>query len=159
MRLVYSCPSCEAVVVIQNVEQQTEVCCNQCSWKRDNPKSNIVDDKPQSCLVCGCDDLWRQKDFPVALGLAMVGLGIIISSICIAYYRPILAMAALMAVALVDMVLFQFMKDVLVCYRCNSRHRSNLINNEDPAFNLEISERYRQEQIQEKKITSTQSPQ
>lgn len=150
MRLVFSCPSCQGVVVVQDVEQKPEICCTHCSWKKKTPVENIVDEKPQSCLICGCQDLWRQKDFPVAWGLAMVVIAVILSSIAIAYYRPILAMGILMFFALVDMVLYLFMKDVLVCYRCSSRHRSKPINNEDPAFNLEIAERYRQESLREK---------
>ncbi len=154
MRLVFSCPSCQGVVLLQDVEKQSEICCNYCSWKKEIPAEKIVNEKPQSCLVCGCDDLWRQKDFPVALGLTMVGLGILISTIFYAYYRPELALGVLMIFALIDMALYFFMKDVLVCYRCASRHRSDPINDDDPAFDLEVAERYRQQAIKENQITS-----
>ena len=153
MRLAFSCPSCQGVVIIQNVEDHPEIKCTHCSWKKKTPLDKIVDEKPECCLICGCEDLWRQKDFPVSLGLTMVGLGIILSTWFYANYRPVLALSVLMFFALVDMVLFLFMKDVLVCYRCASRHRNPAITNADPAFNLEIAERYRQESIREKEIS------
>jgi len=96
--------------------------------------------------VCGCDDLWRQKDFPPALGLFFAGTAIVLSSIAWAYYNPNWAIGILMVFALVDMVLYTFMGDMLVCYRCRARHRRTAMQDEHPAFNLEVSERYVQMQ-------------
>lgn len=95
--------------------------------------------------MCGCNDLWRQKDFPQKLGLAMVALGALLSTMAMAYYYPTTALAILLAFALGDLLLYTFMPDVLVCYRCGARHRHARPGEEYPRFNLDTAERYRQE--------------
>ena len=94
------------------------------------------------CRICGCSDLWRQKDFPPALGLLFAGAAIVLSSL--AWYRhcPVQAIGILMAFALADLVLYIVMSDMLVCYRCRARHRKTEMGGEHLTFNLELSERY-----------------
>jgi hypothetical protein len=89
--------------------------------------------------------LWRQKDFPPQLGVAIVALGAVASTAAFAWYRPLLALAILGAFALLDLVLFLVMPDVMVCYRCQARYRSFRADSPYNAFNLETAERYRQE--------------
>ena len=47
--------------------------------------------------------------------------------------------------ALIDLLLFTFMKDVLVCYACQARYKDADWHDDHPRFNLETAERYRQE--------------
>lgn len=107
--------------------------------------ADVAGGQLRRCLVCGCDDLWRQKDFPQKLGLTIVALGAILSTIAIANYMPGTAIGVLLAFALADLLLYTFMKDVLVCYRCAARFRHTDPGEEFPRFNLETAERYRQE--------------
>lgn len=97
--------------------------------------------------MCGCRDLWRQKDFPQRLGVALVAMGALLSTIAYAMYMPILSLGILLAFALGDLLLYTWMRDVLVCYRCGARYGRTNLANENRHFNLEISERYRQESI------------
>lgn len=99
------------------------------------------------CLVCDCEDVWRQKDFPPQVGVALVGAGMLLSTIAWAYHLPVIALGTLMAFALLDFLLYLLMPDVLVCYRCAARHRNTSIDDEHPRFNLETAERYRQQRI------------
>ena len=103
--------------------------------------------------MCGCDDLWRQKDFPPALGLTLVGLGALLSTLAWLWYYPVAAIGILMAFALVDLVLFALMPDVLVCYRCGARYRHTAIREDHPRFSLELAERYRQEERRLKEVS------
>lgn len=116
--------------------------CSQCDWQRDAGNGDFSDGFVCRCRACGCDDLWRQKDFPPALGLLFAGMGILLSSIAWAWHLPEWAIGILMAFALLDMLLYTFMGDMLVCYRCRARHRRTAMQDEHPAFNLELSERY-----------------
>jgi len=75
----------------------------------------------------------------------MVAAGAIGSTWAIAYYKPILAISILLFFALVDMLLYAWMPDVLVCYRCHTRYRDPQQGEEYSPFQLETSERYRQE--------------
>ncbi|MBL8850994.1 MAG: hypothetical protein JNG89_15045 [Planctomycetaceae bacterium] len=99
-------------------------------------------------MACGNGDLWRQKDFPQALGLALVAAGAVLSSIAWYFHWPKTALGLLMAFALADMIVFIVMPDVLVCYRCKSRHhRLRSTSAEHPGFSHETAERYRQEEL------------
>jgi hypothetical protein len=76
----------------------------------------------------------------------MVGAGIVLSTIAYALWYPIVSLGILMAFALVDFLLFLFMKDVLVCYRCGARH-GGFKPASQATFDLEVGERYRQERL------------
>lgn len=104
----------------------------------------------EHCAVCGNADLWRQKDFPQSLGLALVAAGAILSSIAWYFHWPQTALGLLMAFALADMLVYILMPDVLVCYRCRARHRDLPSSGDHPAFSHETAERYRQEQLRER---------
>lgn len=145
MRIRFDCPKCLQTGTCDVEATSAAVTCAPCGWTRAIPAGQIVGDAPQRCLVCGCDDLWRQKDFPPALGVAMVGLGIVLSTLAVAWRQPTWAIGILMAFAFLDMALFVLMRDALVCYRCHARYRTSGSLNERPKFDLELNERYRQE--------------
>lgn len=147
MQVIFPCPVCQAVTRTSIENSGDSLSCEHCEWTRPVSENCLREDRPTRCLACGCDDLWEQKDFPQRLGLLLVGLGTLLSTIAIFYYRPILAIGILMVFALGDMLLFALMRDVLVCYRCGTRHRHIESNAEHPRFNLELAERYRQEAL------------
>lgn len=86
----------------------------------------------------------------------MVSLGILLSTIAWAYHQPEWALGILMAFALVDMVLYTYMTDMLVCYRCRARHRKTALNEGHTGFNLELSERYIQ--MKKRQDSAEQTP-
>lgn len=147
MQLVYHCPICQSVNFEAVSGDDRNLQCMSGDWSREIPEADIVGDKPNRCLCCGNPDLWRQKDFPQGLGLAMVATGATLSTIAWAYVEPVLALGILLVFAAIDMVLYFVMKDVLVCYRCKSRHRKADMDEDHPRFDLELAERYRQEEI------------
>ena len=75
-----------------------------------------------------------------------------LSCLAWAWYRPVTALVILLIAAFLDMLLFTFMGDMLDCYRCASRHRRSAMNEEHPRFNLEVSERYRQQALQKERM-------
>lgn len=147
MQLIYQCPVCEAPNIEVVTDETTKLSCSSQDWTRDVTTSDIENDTPKRCLCCGNEDLWRQKDFPQGVGLLMVLTGGILSTIAWARMEPALALGILLVFAAIDMILYAVMKDVLVCYRCRARHRKANINEDHPRFNLELAERYRQENI------------
>ena len=142
MQIIFQCPRCETRSDARPQPETAAVSCPACDWERDAGNDDFRDGFVSRCRVCGCDDLWRQKDFPPALGVAVVGMGIIFASIATAWYLPEWAIGTLMAFALLDLLLYTFMGDMLVCYRCRARHRGTAMQEEHPAFSLELSERY-----------------
>jgi hypothetical protein len=145
MQVVFQCPGCHETRRAAVVSGTAALACDACRWSRNVPADDRESAAPRRCLVCGCDDLWRQKEFPQRVGLAMVALGALLSTIAWAYHMPATALGVLLGFALVDLVLFTVMKDVLVCYRCHARYRDVVFRDDHPRFNLETAERYRQE--------------
>jgi hypothetical protein len=122
--------------------------CARCAWNR----SPVTVPEPLSqCVVCGNHDLWRQKDFPRSLGVLVVAAGAVLSSIAWYLHWPWRALGVLMAFGLADMLVYRVMPDVLVCYRCQARHRpARDAAAEHPAFSHETAERYRQEDLRQR---------
>lgn len=148
--IIFQCPVCEKRTVSSPESPNALVRCNECQWSRDEGADDFADGSLCRCRICGCQDLWRQKDFPPALGLALVAAAAILSCTAYAFYRPLLALGILMVAALFDMVLYSYMGDMLVCYRCGARHRRTAMNEQHPRFDLETAERYRQQDLRQK---------
>lgn len=145
MQIVFPCPKCQQTGRSEIQPGQGTIACPSCDWSTDFGESSFEEGRPAACLICGCADLWKQKDFPPQLGLTMVGLGIVLSTIAWTMYLPIVAIGVLMGFAAIDLLLFWLMPDVLVCYRCQARHRRANPDSAHPKFDLETAERYRQE--------------
>ena len=158
MQLAFLCPKCECSTLDPEPLEGRCVRCGHCDWSRSVPDDAVTDSQPVECLVCGCGDLWRQKEFPARLGLLMVATGAVGSTIAWSLYEPLWAIGILMAFGLIDLLLFAIMPDVLVCYRCGARHRDTQPDESIPQFDLEIAEKYRQEEIrlQEAEHTHTE---
>ena len=148
MRLTFHCPNCDAVNRSDQLSTRPELKCAQCDWAKALPEKVAAASLPNECVRCGNSDLWRQKNFPQSLGLLFVAMGAISSSIAWMYYKPILALAILMGFALLDMVLYIVMPDVLVCYRCRTKHHDVDVSGHT-AYDHELGEKYRQEKIRQ----------
>lgn len=144
MRIAYACPSCQLPHTATVAEVQQLEC--GCGWSRPLPTEPAEHEHPTQCLVCGCRDLWRQKDFPQQVGIAMVALGAVLSTIAYANYMPLWSLGILLGFAAIDLILYVVMPDVLVCYRCSTRYRRFNPAGGTENFNLETAEKYRQEQ-------------
>jgi hypothetical protein len=144
--LKFACPKCDGTNRLQ-VSAGEAVRCGRCGWQRTAAPDDFAEAKPARCLVCGCHDLWRQKNFSARLGLLMVGTAILLSTIAYALWQPVLALGILMAFALADALLYLFMRDVSVCYRCGARHSGFEPAGTHETFDLEVAERHRQERL------------
>jgi hypothetical protein len=142
----YQCPRCQVPNHADAIIAGDVLNCRRCDWRRSVGPDDLPAAGPRRCLVCGNEDLWRQKDFPQAMGLMFVAIGAVGSLVAWYYHRPIIALGILLSVAAIDFLLFALMPDVLVCYRCQARHRGGDIS-ERPTFDHETAERYRQEQL------------
>lgn len=66
----------------------------------------------RACPVCGCPDLYRQRDFNRKLGVAIVVVG--------AALAPFTHFISLAACALIDFALYLLVAEIAVCYHCRS---------------------------------------
>ncbi len=147
MHVTFRCPACQQTGASRVGAPGDVVACPHCGWLRTVADSDLSDERPASCLVCGNIDLWRQKDFPQTWGLLAVAAGALFSSIAWYFHLPKTALGILMVFALADLLFYIVMPDVLVCYRCRAAHRGAPPTPDHPAFNHELAERYRQEKL------------
>lgn len=111
------------------------------------------------CLTCPSTELFVRKDFPQQLGVAIVVIGFAASSIAWYFHQIIATYAILFGTALIDVVLYLVMGNVLECYRCHAQYRGLRSLDNHESFNLETHERYRQQaaRLQEAALAASQA--
>jgi hypothetical protein len=87
------------------------------------------------CLACGHPELYARKDFPRRAGIAIVVLAAVLA--------PFTRYASLAIAALLDLLLYVFGPDVVVCYVCGAEHRGFAPRPRHPRFDHTIAERLR----------------
>jgi len=94
--------------------------------------------------VCSGTEFYTRKDFDPKVGLAVVIVGASISAVFYWFGRDLIAYAILAAAALIDLVVYQMLKEVTVCYRCHSEFRG-AYERTAPAFDLHTADVLEQE--------------
>lgn len=100
-----------------------------------------------ACLVCGNHELYKKKDFPHALGMGILVVACVVSFFTYGLYQKWLTWAILIGSALFDGLLYLWVGDAIVCYRCHAHYRGFQAGEGHKPFELTIGERYRQEAI------------
>jgi hypothetical protein len=110
-------------------------------------------DKPlPCCTACGGRDLYRRKDFPHGLGMAILALACLATVVTYWLYHQWLTWGILIGSALFDGLLYLWVGDVVVCYRCGAHFRGYPANPDHGPHELTVAERYRQERIRREQM-------
>jgi len=144
MNVTFNCPVCKESSRATFEAGTTELDCSHCGQKIQIPADAIVGQRLNRCLICPSEDLFARKDFPQRLGVALVILGFVASTIAWANYYVLLSFAILFGTALVDLVLYIVMGESLSCYRCHAQYRGVEEIETHGGFDLDTHERYRQ---------------
>lgn len=147
MNVTYTCPHCDQVALADFDASSQHIACPHCDHGMPVPPDAIAGERVVQCLICPSHDLFVRKDFPQGLGLTIVVIGFIGSTIAFYYYQQILAFAVLFVTALIDMILYTCMGNLLQCYRCEAQYRGVANVDDGPEFDLTIHERYRQQEL------------
>jgi len=94
------------------------------------PDGAIID----RCAACAHDELYFQKDFNRTTGIALVAIG--------AVFVPWTWGLSLLGVTILDYIVWRVVKDVIVCYECQSVHRGYAANPELKPFDLITHDRH-----------------
>jgi len=119
----------------------------QCPWCDHRLELQPVDEQLSHCALCGNAELYRKKDFPHWLGLTILTVACLGFALGHALYRPWWAWSVLIVSAAIDGLLYLWVGDAIVCYRCGAHHGGVPTSTEHKPFELVIAERYRQERI------------
>lgn len=144
MNIAFTCPAC-GKNVRREFARSTEVLdCAHCTQRIAVSEGALDEATVHRCLVCPSRDLYVRKDVPQRLGVSVVLIGILASSIAWGYHQLYWTFGILFATALIDLVLFFVVGNSLMCYRCGAVYRDVDQLDAHGPFNLETHERYRQ---------------
>jgi hypothetical protein len=114
-----------------------------------------VDPALPACVICGNGELYKKKDFPHGLGMGILVLAFVLATITYARHQFWATWAILIGSALFDGLLYLWVKDAVVCYRCQALHRGIVPGAEHQPFELTVHERYRQERLRRQELKKT----
>src|SRR5262245_37147663 len=109
------------------------------------PQGAVTDSDVRRCVACPSEELFVRKDFPQRLGVGIVVVGIVLSTITWYYHYVYLTFGIFFATAAIDFVLWLVMGNVLQCYRCQAQYRGVAGLDQHGGFDLETHEKHRQQ--------------
>ncbi len=152
MDVRFACPLCErpARVPLDNsAGWQSPACDHRLHFDSADPSL-------PACLVCGNGELYKKKDFPHGLGMAILVAACIVSFFTYGWYEKWLTWALLVGTAVFDGLLYLWVGDAIVCYRCHAHYRGFGPTESHKPFELTIGERFRQERIRREQLKADQ---
>lgn len=141
MRIRVKCPECGWKQRLTPTGSPTGTTCPRCSHVTPLAWSGAVaeDREVDSCPVCEGGDFFIHKDLNRNVGLAMVVVVALISFVLLYLELDWWAYAILFAFAFIDLMIYQMLTFVTVCYRCHTEFRG-AYERTAPVFDLHIAE-------------------
>jgi len=152
MDIRFPCPECDCpgrMDPLKTQAWQCPRCDHEVHTNRPAQESEL-----HTCMLCGSGELYKKKDFPHWLGLTILTVACLGSIIPYYLYHQWLTWTILIGSALVDGLLYLWVGDAIVCYRCNAHYRGFQSLPEHHPFELGIAERYRQERIRREQLAT-----
>jgi hypothetical protein len=146
MNVTFRCPQCAGLDRAVFDQSTAELACRHCQTRWPVPPGAATAGQLMRCIICPSTELFVRKDFSQSLGVAIVAGGAIGSSIFWFYRMPLWTYGVLFATALIDVILYCTVGNLLQCYRCQAQYRDVPGLDDHQAFNLETHEKHRQQQ-------------
>src|SRR5262249_41810722 len=146
----FACPVCEQSARL-GLPGPVEWQCPSCDHLLTLPAGS-ENPAPPPCVICGNGGLYKKKDFPPWLRVMILTAACLGSIIPYWLYMKTLTWVILIGSALFDGLLYLWVGDVVVCYRCQAHYRGLPPNTEYKPFELGIAERYRQERLRREQL-------
>jgi hypothetical protein len=149
VKIRFLCPECEAPVSAElpSPSPSPEVVCSACAHRVE-----LGRDAPGRCAVCGNHELYKKKNFPHWLGMAILTVACVGFLVMMYRHDPYWAWAVLLGSAAFDGLLYLWVGDALVCYRCGAHYYGVAPTSAHRPFELTIGERYRQERLRREQM-------
>ena len=146
MDIIVRCPKCESGLPVTGREAPSAITCGKCGRAIALSFSSPVRDDVavDRCPVCAGGDFYIRKDFDPKVGLGVVIAGGLVSAAFYWFGRDLIAYGILAGAVLIDLVVYQRLKDVSVCYRCHAEFRGKYARSA-AAFDLHTADVLEQE--------------
>jgi hypothetical protein len=149
----FTCPECDApsrlVLAAPEADTPADWQCRGCDHRL---RVATADASLTTCPLCGNHELYKKKDFPHGLGLTILTVACLASVFTYGWYEKWLTWAILIGSALVDGLLYLFVGDAVVCYRCGASFHGLRPTDAHKPFELTTAERYRQERLRREQL-------
>jgi hypothetical protein len=124
MKITLKCPGCDASLPV-DAATAGRVRCGRCGREILLHVTDAVrDDRTvDACPLCVGSDFYVRKDFDPKLGLTVVIVGAFISAAFYWFGYDLVAYSVLAAAAVLDLLIYQRLGTVTVCYRCHAEFR------------------------------------
>ena len=153
MRVRFPCPVCEVPGRLE-APGAAEWACPSCDHV--TRLAGPVDPSLPACPVCGHAALYKKKDFSHSLRLGILVAACLASTVTYWLYDKVLTWVILLGSAAFDGLLYLWVKDVIVCYRCGAHYRGVPAGTPHQPFELGVHERYRQERLRRQQVQAEQ---
>jgi hypothetical protein len=150
VNVTLACPTCDQPAAVA-IEQASDWQCPACDHRL---HLNAPDPDLPACVVCGCHELYKRKDFPHWLGMTILVTACVLSTVTYYAYEKWWSWSFLIGSAILDGAMYLWVGDVVVCYRCQAHHRGFTAGAAHQPFEITIGERYRQERLRQERTKS-----
>ena len=140
----FYCPNCSHYEVYALPAPENAGTCSSCgrSCPIDHSDSLLKGGPVDQCPHCGNREFYLKKDFPQQLGCLVALTTIAASSVAYAWWDFTFAFIVLVAASLLDLLLYNRLGEVTVCYRCHCELRGFAPNPSHGPFDINRAEEY-----------------
>ncbi|HXI85513.1 MAG TPA: hypothetical protein VNL17_15640 [Verrucomicrobiae bacterium] len=143
MKIQFLCPHCKHELEFDDLSQKESPCplCGETIRLRITERMrqhNMVD----RCACCDCNTVYVQKDFNRTLGVSIFMAGAVLFLLCAWKNRLVEGTLVWAAFVLADGLLYKFLPDVTICYKCYAQYRQVTPNPDNQPFELGLAEKY-----------------
>lgn len=115
MRIRTQCRACGLPFSSVLTESTHTLACPECGTQRSLAQNGWTKASVDTCPLCGCRHLYRQRDFNRGLGCLLVLIGAALVPWTLGLSLPLFG--------LIDLWLYRRLRDAVVCYRCDTVYR------------------------------------
>jgi hypothetical protein len=143
MTVLFTCKGCGSGIHVYPEVSASKIACEICQTQQEvhftaEQEQGILKD----CPCCQRKDFYSQKDFNRKLGVLLFVLAAIISTIMLYYgVNPLWYLSTFVFLYALDFVLFRRLKQIAICYKCNTIFKNVSNINSIPGFNHEMNDR------------------
>ena len=101
-------------------------------------RDNVVD----RCAICECNKVYVQKDFNRTLGVGIFLAGALLFLLCAWKNRLVEGTLVWAAFVIADGLLYKFLPNVAICYKCHAQYRGLAPNPANQGFELGLAEKF-----------------
>ncbi len=136
MDVNFRCRRCGRGLWVDDFEAASETVCGSCQEAHSVVPAEAMSEEQSlaACWVCGCDQLYRQRDFNRKIGVGIV----VVASL----FSVVTKGLSLLAAAIIDFFLYSKLSEIVLCYHCEAIHRGFKVSDAVIGYDLAMHERY-----------------